>query len=91
MVAKHIRKDCSNIEYQRHTYNTKISIEIADESVSNTLQQLLQKLSLEEQSLPSLLVGNIITSAIPKHPTALQIALGVYHHPFARLPSYMFI
>ena len=31
-----------------------------------------------EQSLPYLLIGNVITSAIKKHPTMFQIALGVY-------------
>ena len=78
VVAKHIRKECSDMEYQRRTYSTKISKDIANKSVPDTLQQLLSKLSFDEQSLPFLLIGNIITSAIKKHPTPLQIALGVF-------------
>ena len=31
-------------------------------------------------SLLSLLIGNIITSAVNKHSTPLQVALGVYYH-----------
>lgn len=80
VVAKQIRKECSSIEYDHRTYNTKISKDIAGEAVSETLQQLLSKLSLGEQHLPSILVGNIITSAVTKHPTPLQIALAVLLH-----------
>ena len=29
VVAKHIRKECANMEYQRRTYSTKISKDIA--------------------------------------------------------------
>ena len=78
MWYKHIRKECSDMEYQRQTYSTKISKDITNESVPDTLQQLLSKLSFDEQSLPSLLIGNIITSAVKKHPTPLQIVLGVF-------------
>jgi hypothetical protein len=80
VVAKRIRKECSEMEYQRGTYTTKISKEIAAESAPHTLQELLNKLSVGDQSLPSLLVRNIITSAIKNHPTPLQIALGVLFH-----------
>ena len=78
IVAKHIRRECSEIEYHRHTYNTKILKPIAEEHVPSTLQQLLGMLSLGEQSLPTLLIGNMVTSSIKKHPTPLQIAIGVF-------------
>ncbi len=39
VVAKRIRKECSKMEYQRRTYNTKISKEITDECAPDTLQQ----------------------------------------------------
>lgn len=80
LVSKCIRKECSEIEYQHRTYAKKINKTVAAESVPDTLQQLLSKLSLGDHSLPSLFIGNIITSAIKKHPTPLQIALGVYLH-----------
>ena len=52
---------------------------IAVESVSGTIQLLLQKLSpsLVAESLTSLLIGNIVTSMLRNHATPLQIALGV--------------
>lgn len=67
--------DCQNL-----TYSTKISKLITQEYVSDTLQVLLGQLSIEEQSLPALLIGNMITSALKKQPTPLQIAIGVYLH-----------
>ena len=80
VVAQHIRNECSQMEYLRHTYNTSISKELSQESVPDTLQLLLDKLSLDDQSLPSLLIGNIVTSVITKHPTPLQLAFGVFFH-----------
>ena len=52
---------------------------IAAESVSGTIQLLLQKLSpsLGAESLTSLLIGNTVTSVLPNYATPLQIALGV--------------
>ena len=48
VVAKRIKKECSEIAYQRHTYSTKISKELSAEYSSDTLLQLLGKLSLDE-------------------------------------------
>ena len=80
LVAKQIKKECTKIEYQHQKYSTKISKEIAAESISDTLLQLLSELSPGDQHLPSLLIGNIITSSITKHPTPLQIAIAVFFH-----------
>ena len=80
VVAKHIKKECLEMDFDHHTYQTKISRDTAEESTSDTLQQLLGKLSLDEHSLPSILIGNIISSTITKHPTPLQVALAVYFH-----------
>ena len=73
--ATHIKKECSMMDYK---YRTNTSKEIAEESAPDTLQQLLRKMSIGEQSVPSLFIGNITTSAIKKHPTPFQITLGVY-------------
>jgi len=78
VVATHIKKECLMMDYKHHTYYTYTSKEIAEESAPDTLQQLLKKMSIGQQFLPSLLIGHIITSAIKKYPTAFQIALGVY-------------
>ena len=69
VVATHIKKDCSMMDYKHRTYHTNTSKEIAVESAPDTLQQLLRKMSIGEQFISSLLIGNIITSAIKKHPT----------------------
>jgi len=78
VVATHIKKECSMMDYTHHTYHTNTSKEIAEESAPDNLEQLLRKISIGQQFLPSLLIGNIITSAIKKRPTPFQIALGVY-------------
>ena len=77
VVATHIKMQCSMMGYKHQIYYTNTSKEIAEESAPDTLQQLLRKMSIGQTFLPSLLIGNI-TSAIKKHPTPLQIALGVY-------------
>ena len=64
VVATHIKKECSMMDYKHQTYHTNTSKEIAEESAPDTLQQLLRKMSFGQQFLPSLLIGNIITSAI---------------------------
>jgi len=78
VVATHIKKECSMMDYKHHTYHTNTSKEIAKESALDNLQQLLRKISIGQQFLPSLLIGNIITSAIKKHTTPFQIAFGMY-------------
>ena len=78
VVATHIKKECSMMDYKHQTYHTNTSKEIAEESAPDTLQQLLRKMSIGQQFLPSLLIGNVITSTIKKHPTPFQIVLGVY-------------
>ena len=64
VVATHIKKECSMMDYKHQTYHTNTSKEISEESAPDTLQQLLRKMSIGQQFLPSLLIGNIITSAI---------------------------
>ena len=64
VVATHINKECSVMDYKHHTYHTYTSKEIAEESAPDNLQQLLRNMSIGQQFLPSLLIGNITTSAI---------------------------
>ena len=46
VVATHIKKECSMMDYKHQTYNTNTSKEIAEESAPDTLQQLLRKISI---------------------------------------------
>ena len=59
---------------------TMISKRLADDSVYDTQQQLLERLVISSDSLLSLLIGDIITSAVNKQSTPLQIAHGVNSH-----------
>ena len=79
VIVKATKTEVVAIEYEKNTYTRNISMSIAAESVSGTIQLLLQKLSpsLGAESLTSLLIGNIVTSVLRNHATPLQIALGV--------------
>lgn len=59
-----------------------MSKSIASGYVSVTLQTLLQKLSLsfDAESLPSLLMGNMVTSVMCNYATPLRIALFILIH-----------
>ena len=59
---------------------TRIFKRLADKYVYDTQQQLLEKLAISSDSLLSLLIGNVITSAVNNHSTPHEDALGVYNH-----------
>ena len=46
VVATHIKKEYSMIDYKHQTYHTHTPKEIAEESAPDTLQQLLRKMSI---------------------------------------------
>jgi hypothetical protein len=75
VVARQIKKECSKMKYMCNAYKQHMSEDIAGEHIPSTLE-----LSLPVQSLSSIFIGNIVTSAVKKHPTPLEIALGVYLH-----------
>ena len=79
MIARVIKAEVCETEYDKNIYKREISKSIADESISGTLQLLLHKLSptLNADSLTSLLICNIVTSVLGHHTNPLQIALGV--------------
>ena len=52
--------------------------DIANKYVCCTMQSLLESISLDTQSLPSLAGGNSIISSIRKHLIPLQIDCGIY-------------
>ena len=73
-VAKAISKESSEFQYSRHAYKRRLSKSIAREAVSETLLKLPSKVSpkLNEDSLTSLLIGNMITCNVEKkHPNPL--------------------
>ena len=79
MIAREIKAEVCETEYENNMYKREISESAAAESISRTLQLLLHKLSpaLNAYSLTSLLKGNIVTSVLDHHTNPLKIALGV--------------
>ena len=53
VVATHIKKESSMMDYKHQTYHTNTSKEIAEESAPDTLQQLLRKMSIDQQFILS--------------------------------------
>ena len=66
MIARVIKAEVCEPEYGKDMYKREISKSIAAESVSETLQLLLHKLSpsLNADSLTSLLIGNMVTTQL---------------------------
>ena len=74
-VAKQINTEINNIEADRKNYSSHIDRDICSVFQSNTLDGILSKVSQKlKQSLPALLIGNIVTSAVKNLATPLQIA-----------------
>ena len=69
-VAKQILKESRKLAPDKASYNTRIDTVKA----AGVLSSIFDKLDL---TLPSVLIGNIITSIINNQPTSLQVALGV--------------
>ena len=69
VVATQIKKESSMMDYKHQTYHTNTSKEIAEESA-------VTKENVHWSKISSLLIGNIITNAIKKHPTPFQIGVG---------------
>ena len=60
--------------------------DIATESMRETMLDLRSKLSPKlDKTLPAILIGSIITTALHNHPTSLQIDLGVVIRDFKKL------
>ena len=68
IAAKYIHGDCLNKNFDHRINWTKISKWITDESMSNTQQQLLEKLAMSSDFLPDPLISNTITNAVNKTP-----------------------
>lgn len=79
-VAKKITQEIKNLSNDKNVYYTTINIQRAKSEVSPTLSKLLSEIcgeSLFETSLPSILIGNMITSCVAKRHTSLSVDLAV--------------
>ena len=78
-VSKKIETEISNIEIDRKIYYNHVDRDVCLHFQSNTLNDLLSKINVKlDKSLPSLLIGNIVTSIIKNVATPLQITLAVH-------------
>ena len=77
-MKKYLKTEINNIEIDRKNYHSHVDRDICLDFQSNTLNDILSKISEKlNGSLPSLLIGNIITSVMKNFSTPLQIALAV--------------
>ncbi len=68
--------DCINLD--RDHYKSHLDYDTALECTSNTVINVLSSLSPKlDNTLPAVLIANIITSVLANHPTDLQISLAV--------------
>ena len=71
-VAKKIKAEIDSIETDRKNYHCHIDNDICSKFQSNTLHDVLSRVSQKlQQSLPALLIGNIITSVVKNLATPL--------------------
>ena len=90
-IAKQIVQECKSINYDSVSYLLHMNKELAAASVSPTLQSLLSAVSKKfDQSLPALIIGNIVTRVVMNRPTDLQIALGVLMRDSKTLINHMY-
>lgn len=77
-VSKKIKTEINNIEVDKKNYHGHLDRDICSYFQSNTLNDILSRISGKlNESLPSLLIGNIITSVVKSLATPLQIALAI--------------
>ncbi len=79
VIAKKIKSEIGDMEIDRNNYLCHVNKDICARFQSNTLEDLLSKINPKmRQSLPALLIGNIITPLVKNQATPLQIALAVF-------------
>ena len=77
-LKKKICQEVNGISLDRHNYSAHLDYDNASKCASNTVLSLLSCLSPKlDNTLPAILIGNIITSILTNHSTQLQISLAV--------------
>ena len=77
-ISDEIKNECKSMVKDKTQYSIGIDKEQAANSVSQTVKSFLCAISPKlDDTLPSILIGNIITSVLNNTATDLQVALGV--------------
>jgi len=89
-ICKQIKEDIDMVTSDKSHYDAHISIDTMIGASSETLLDLLAKISPQlSRTLPSLLICNVVTSIVKNHPTSMQIDLGVLIRDSKRLINMM--
>ena len=77
-INKAILKECKHLVHNKNDYTIHVDKQTGISSFSATLMSLLESLSDDPgfKLLPSIIIGNIITSVVTNWPTPLQVGLG---------------
>ena len=78
-IAKKIVSEIKIVLYDKDEYQSKIDLTSCRQDVSPSLAKLLSYVSshLSDNSLPSVLIGNIVTSMASNRYTSLQVCLAI--------------
>ena len=77
-ISKAIHGECKHFVHDKNKYTIQVDKLTGINSISATRISLLENLSDDPWfKLPSIVIDNIITSAVTNQPTPLQIRLGV--------------
>ena len=77
-VSKQVKHEVKEIILDKTNYSIEIDRDSTLETISDTVMNFLAMLSPKlDKTLPAILIGSMITTALHCHPTSLQIALGV--------------
>ncbi len=77
-ISKAILKECKHLVHNKDEYTIRVDKQTGINFVSATLMSMLESLSDDSRfKLPSITIGNIITSAVTNQPTPFQVGLGI--------------
>ena len=76
-VVKHVKRETAMIPHNKHEYQRRINIDLAEEYTSETMMNFLTKLCPNTTpKLPIVMICNMITTQLTKVPCPLQVTLG---------------
>ena len=77
-LGRAIQKEISAIPQKKDIYHKRIDFRLAADDTTPTLMTVLKYISPKfENSLQSVVIGNIVTSVVSKRATALQVGLAI--------------
>ena len=76
-VVKQVKRETDMISHNKHEYQRRMNINLAEEHTSETMMNFLTKLCPKTTpKLPIIMICNMITTQLTKVPCPLQVTLG---------------